>query len=609
MIKLPEKLQSIENKIHYINYFVHISSAIFIMLIVFKGNQLTALISTIFIGECILLFLIFLLSRLKTGKLDIANFILAGLSIPSTLLYSCIILFIELQQYFFFVTLFWAVCAYIFNNSITRSKTLQWFIVAYLVLNLLVETLFIHSDTLGVILKSIVTTGSIIIVWVNSSVMNVYRERLESVIEMSQNISSILKIQELLDHVINKAIEVTGAQKGILFLKNKANGTLEIRASRSVVQNYSNSVEFPIEIIETVYQTGMPYLSQSAGRDIELSPQTPSTEYTAKSILCAPMLFRQETIGVCYLDNSKVSGVFNTEDLALLDLFINQSAIAIENAYIVENLERLVNERTVQLEAQKNSLKARNELIEQDLALARQFQQHLIPGLNPSDQIAFYYQSNENIGGVFFDFLTYSDKNWIGFFMSDTSAHGVQAALISSIIKSTLLQNSSEHENPAFLLQLLNDSLYNHTGGHFITVFYGIYVPNSRRFLFANAGHNPPFLVRGESVTQIRAENSSMPLGVLGKQEMLENNLSYTNKSIQLEKESKIVFYSDGLTETTGKDNPEIKFETAQLNPTFQQLSSTTADRFVQETALRLKEFHGKDSFKDDVCIICLNIA
>ncbi|MEM8857513.1 MAG: response regulator, partial [Chloroflexota bacterium] len=84
-----------------------------------------------------------------------------------------------------------------------------------------------------------------------------------------------------------------------------------------------------------------------------------------RSIMCVPLITKNNIIGAIYVENRSKAGRFNSDHLALLEFFSNQAAIAIENARINdennrinENLENLVNERTKELAAAKEAAEA-----------------------------------------------------------------------------------------------------------------------------------------------------------------------------------------------------------------------------------------------------------
>ena len=72
-----------------------------------------------------------------------------------------------------------------------------------------------------------------------------------------------------------------------------------------------------------------------------------------RSIMCTPLISQDKIIGAIYVENRSRSGQFKKDDVIPLEFFSNHAAVAIENAYLNENLERLVEERTRQLEMAK----------------------------------------------------------------------------------------------------------------------------------------------------------------------------------------------------------------------------------------------------------------
>jgi serine phosphatase RsbU (regulator of sigma subunit) len=274
---------------------------------------------------------------------------------------------------------------------------------------------------------------------------------------------------------------------------------------------------------------------------------------------------------------------------------------------MISNFYRILSLNSQKELAQQQILK-RNLEMEKDILMARKIQNQLIPEKSPKDCIAFLYKPMEQVGGDFFDFLEFREQNSIGIFVSDVSGHGVPAAFITSMIKSAISQTRDQQENPAYLLSSLNKSLFNQTGGNFVTAFYGIYKMESRKFIYANAGHNLPLIIQNNKMTLLETKNRSIPLGVMDNQEMLVNNLTYSNHTIQLESGSKLILYTDGLTETVPLDSEKPDFETSLMEQAFLNNSSKPAKAFVNEIYRILVDFHGSDNFSDDVCLICLDV-
>jgi HAMP domain-containing protein len=167
------------------------------------------------------------------------------------------------------------------------------------------------------------------------------------------------------------------------------------------------------------------------------------------------------------------------------------------------NLERKVEERTHELEKEREELALKNNIIQNDLHLARKIQQGLVPVSSPLPCISFLYKPMEQVGGDFYDFIRFRDRHKTGIFICDVSGHGVSAAFITTMIKTAILQSGERKENPAELLTYINDLLCGQTAGNFITALYCIWFPDERRVLYANAGHPQPYLVSDSGVSRL----------------------------------------------------------------------------------------------------------
>ena len=273
-----------------------------------------------------------------------------------------------------------------------------------------------------------------------------------------------------------------------------------------------------------------------------------------------------------------------------------------------ETLDRRVKERTLELEKERNRFQVRNEIMERELTLARQIQEQLIPHPYPNSFIASMYKPMEQVGGDFYDFLKFRDSKKIGIFLSDVSGHGVPAAFITSMVKTLILQSGARREDPAELLSFLNSLLMNQTGGNFITAFYGIFDPEEGTLLFSNAGHHAPIAITADSIYPVNGSRS-IPLAVMDNEVLEKAGKAFCNSRAVLEKNSKLILYTDGLTETTAKDNQRVYFEDDVLNDVFREIRGQESREFVQELISRLILFHGSSSFDDDICLVCVDVG
>ncbi len=261
------------------------------------------------------------------------------------------------------------------------------------------------------------------------------------------------------------------------------------------------------------------------------------------------------------------------------------------------------------LKSESNIIKQKTEEIENELVFAELLQKNILPKSSPREYIDFYIKYKEKIGGDFLDFINFRENDWVGIFIADVSGHGVPTAIITSAIKSSILQLRACLTSPSLFLLELNDTIYSMTKeGFFATAFYGIYKENENKLIFSNAGHNNPYLIYEDSVKQLECRSTGLALGVAPKEELIILKKSYQDEEIILNDIRKIVFYTDGLTETSSKSNPQADFENYALKSLFLRNKEIPAKEFIEKVKNNLILFHGNENFDDDVAFICLDL-
>jgi serine phosphatase RsbU (regulator of sigma subunit)/predicted ester cyclase len=184
------------------------------------------------------------------------------------------------------------------------------------------------------------------------------------------------------------------------------------------------------------------------------------------------------------------------------------------------------------------------ERIEQELQVARQIQQELLPVTMPALdgwRIATYYGPAREVGGDFYDFVELSSGR-LGMIVGDATSHGMPAALVMAAARSMLRAVAQPLESPGEVLARVNEAMYpDIPSDMFVTCFYAILEPESGRLLYANAGHDLPYLRHHDGdAEELRARG--MPLGLMP-------GMGYEEKEASLREGDSVLFYSDGLVE------------------------------------------------------------
>jgi predicted ester cyclase len=184
------------------------------------------------------------------------------------------------------------------------------------------------------------------------------------------------------------------------------------------------------------------------------------------------------------------------------------------------------------------------QAFEQELRMARRIQQALLPEDMPrldGWKISHHYQPAREVGGDFYDFFELPSGR-LGIVVGDATGHGMPAALVMATARSMLRAVSQTSNSPGEVLRRANEPLFMDIPPNmFVTCLYAILDPKSGRLLYANAGHDLPYLRRRSGdAEELRARG--MPLGLMP-------GMSYEEKETILEAGEAALFYSDGLVE------------------------------------------------------------
>lgn len=259
--------------------------------------------------------------------------------------------------------------------------------------------------------------------------------------------------------------------------------------------------------------------------------------------LIVPLIAQGDLIGTLNLGRRLSDQPYSTDDRKLLAGLASQVAPAIRVAQLVRQQEAQAKER---------------ERIEHEMRVASLIQQTLLPKELPSIdgwEIQPYYQSARAVGGDFYDFIQLPE-NRIGLVIGDVTDKGVPAALVMATTRTTLRSVAVQTEDPGEVLFRANNSLISEIPpAMFITCLYGILDTISGGFVFANAGHNLPYVRTASGVDELRARG--MPLGLLP-------DMNYEVKSARVDLGETMLLTSDGIVEAHSASGEMFGFERLQ---------------------------------------------
>lgn len=267
------------------------------------------------------------------------------------------------------------------------------------------------------------------------------------------------------------------------------------------------------------------------------------------------------------------------------------------------------------LAALASELSAKNEALEQDLEMARELQQAMLPHRYPrfphhaskeESAVHFYhfYQPSMSVSGDFFEVLKLSDTS-AGLFICDVMGHGVRAALVASTVSALVGQLRDYCGDPGELLCRLNRALRStleySEDQLFASAFYLVADLEKGELRYANAGHPNPLRVH---CTKDRADTYPLNGGKHGPALGLFEDAVYVNCRSELSPHDTVLLFTDGLFEVEGPSGDIYDY--GRLLEAVHRRRELPAFQLCHEVIEEVRRFSEGRQFSDDVCLVAM---
>src|SRR5579863_945803 len=388
----------------------------------------------------------------------------------------------------------------------------------------------------------------------------------------AQKINSLLDLDQLVDMVVNEIARSFGCLDSDIYLHNQERGELALVCAHGCtgceLHGPGHSLKIGKGMVGHVASTGQMHYAP----DVRLDPHYIGCEESTLSEVAIPLHVEGQLVGVFTASHTELDA-FTPCQLRLLQAMCSDVAVAVHNA------------RRFQQELRQR------EQMSGEAREARAIQQALLPKASPA--IPGYTVSGLSIpvgavGGDWYDFIPMDKGRW-GLVLADVSGKGTAAALLMSATRGILRSLVEAACTPGEVLSKLNRLLVeDFPAGRFVTMVYGVLDPAKRTLTFANAGHLRPLLITGTSAQFLDVERG-IPLG-LGPGDFSEVKVS-------LPERSRLVFYSDGITEA---ENPrDEEYGLARLQQHFSR-SEASAESLLDD----VRAFADGAGLRDDASVI-----
>jgi sigma-B regulation protein RsbU (phosphoserine phosphatase) len=271
--------------------------------------------------------------------------------------------------------------------------------------------------------------------------------------------------------------------------------------------------------------------------------------------------------------------------------------------------------KTERLELYAEALAEKQAQTDEELMLARQVQQAMLPqtfpcvprNAKPSERalhFAYRYLPEAMVGGDFFTVTSISDTQ-VGVLICDVMGHGVPAALITAVQRVLVEELQGVAADPARFLTELNTRLHHFfdplPSSMFVTGLYLTIDATTGLVRFANAGHPRPLRLskpRGE--VRIMGRDPEKPPFALG---VIPDSVYEVEEEIA-EPGDVLFLYTDGLLDL-GEGN-EMSFDDPPFLKMVQSAASNSGEAFLDRILANARAVSGVDHFLDDVCLLAL---
>lgn len=283
-------------------------------------------------------------------------------------------------------------------------------------------------------------------------------------------------------------------------------------------------------------------------------------------------------------------------DHNISNIIVNLLAVGIENYLLLK-------------------INKKHENVDREISSGAEIQSRLLPDFCPiifGVDLAAHCRPALQLGGDYFDFMSIKPNvgeqrrqrgRW-ALVIGDVMGKGIPAGLLMTMLRGMLRAEVLTGLPPDRILHDLNQlAIYDLDQSHrFVTLFYSDYDPRTKKLRFANAAHNPPLLWRNSTKKIIKLDAEGYIIG-------LQKDAEYQCGEIQLESSDSVLYYTDGITETSNSSGE--RFGEKILIKTFSKLckKALCSKDILNEIFKTLDKFSGnKKPLDDDSSIVIFKL-
>ena len=439
---------------------------------------------------------------------------------------------------------------------------------------------------------------------------------LMSFIKASNSIAGEIKLDQMLQNLIEVLIENAGAQHAG-FIINRKNGLFEF-ASKFEGNHISTEPQlctadrYPMSILRYCYRSAKIVIEENALNSDLFGSDPYIMQHQIKSIFCLPVVKNKNISGIIYLENNLIEGAFTHERVQILELLASQVAVSLENALLYNEMEQKVVERTQELNTEKEIVETKNKEITDSIIYAKRIQAAILPSQRAITEHLpesfIFYRPKDIVAGDFYWLEKKDDLLIVA--AADCTGHGVPGAMVSVICNNGLNRSVREYgltmpgeilnKTRQIVIQEFAKSDDDVNDGMDIALISLQQKETSTRVYYAGA-NNPLWVIRKGTNTIEEIKANKQPIG------RYEAQYSFETHAVSLQKGDMIYLFTDGYKDQFGGPAKK-KFKSSRLKELFLNVCNKPLEEQHNIITSTFDNWKGNLDQIDDVCVMGIRI-
>ncbi len=422
------------------------------------------------------------------------------------------------------------------------------------------------------------------------------QENFARLLDVGRTVSSTLVLEELLELVIEKVLEVTRADRGFLMLLeagktepvfrigltwNKKDGPARRKRKLDETQFFFSRTVCR-KALETKQSVVLQDAQAGGGEDASVSIM----QMDLHSVMVTPLVEKGQVLGLIYVDSKMSNRSFADSDLELFEALAGQAAIGLKNAMLYSQV-------------------ATQQRIESEIAIASNMQKELCPETTPKIQaieLTGYMEPAREVGGDYYDYVEDSEApgQKLSIVVGDVSGKGLGAGIVAVMARCFLRSMIGAYgmDSPSTLLGYLNHTLCGELKpGKFMTMLLMVWDAARSTVTYAASGHENIIVWRAATRQAETITSGGSPLGI-----SRTTGGPTPDTQLVLQPGDTVVTYTDGVTEAMDKDSNEYTLE--RLVALINRVGGQHPDQIKETLLADLAAHRGEAEVSDDITLV-----